>query len=78
MVASFLPLPPRPVASGEKTTSRSDVEQAMEQNLGPIDEARYQNARWWQYVNRIMSIVGILILITIVSYLPSTFHAVTD
>ncbi|KAI9861879.1 MAG: hypothetical protein M1830_006193 [Pleopsidium flavum] len=67
MVASFLPLPPRPVVSGEKPTSRSDVEQAMEQSLGPIDEARYQNARWWRYVNRVMSIVGILILVTIIA-----------
>lgn len=67
MIASFLPLPPRPVVGQEKTTGTPDIEQAMDENVGPISESRYQNARWWRNVNRIMSIVGFLLLVTIVS-----------
>lgn len=68
MIASFLPLPSRPALVQEKHTGTADVEQAVDDNLGPTDESRYQNARWWRNVNRIMSIVGFLLLATIVSY----------
>lgn len=68
MIASFLPLPPRPAVGQWNPTGTPDLEQAMDENLGLIGEARYQNARWWRNVNRIMSIVGILLLATIVSY----------
>jgi hypothetical protein len=71
MIASFLPLPPRPAVGQQRPTGTPDIEQAMDENhenLGPNGEARYLNARWWRNVNRIMSIVGILLLATIVSY----------
>lgn len=72
MIASFLPLPPRPAAGQGKPTGTPDIEQAMDDDPGPTGEARYQNARWWRNVNRIMSIVGVILLATIVSYLLPT------
>ena len=39
----------------------------LEQQLGTIGEARYENARWWRNVNRVMSGVGVLIIIAIIA-----------
>jgi hypothetical protein len=66
ILAAVLPLPTRPELSKEATPSQLDVERVMARNLGPIDELQYQKARWWRNLNRIMSIVGILLIATIV------------
>ena len=69
-IASFLPLPPRPGISslkGKENANRSQLTEDLEKQLGPIDEARYENARWWRNINRIMSLVGIVIVVAIVS-----------
>ena len=42
-------------------------EHDLEKTLGPIDQARYENARWWRNINRIMSVVGVGIIVAIVS-----------
>lgn len=35
--------------------------------IAPLHEARYENARWWRNINRMMAFVGIIILICVVS-----------
>lgn len=38
----------------------------LEKQLGAVDEARYENARWWRNINRVMSGFGVLIIVAIV------------
>ena len=69
-IASFLPLPPKSAVSsvkGKNVAPRTQVEVDLEKQLNPIDQARYENARWWRTINRILSAFGILIIIAIVS-----------
>ncbi|RYP46010.1 hypothetical protein DL768_007726 [Monosporascus sp. mg162] len=86
MVAAFLPLPPKPVmetsgpddsATGLGIAGEQGVE-SFDQRIAPIDEARYHNSRWWRNLNRIMSIIGLLILGTIATLavpLPRTMSS---
>ncbi len=70
-IAAFLPLPARPQISslkGKNNLSRTQIVEDLEKRLGPIDEARYENARWWRNINRIMSLIGIVIVVAVVSY----------
>lgn len=66
MIAAFLPLPPDPEAldSSEEGSDNADCGRPIH---GPMDERRYQSARWWRRLNRWMSLVGLLIIATIVS-----------
>ncbi|KAL8848684.1 MAG: hypothetical protein Q9221_006294 [Calogaya cf. arnoldii] len=64
-IAALLPLPPRPVTGG---LPEADAAPDLEKTLCMIDEARYENARWWRNLNRLMCIVGALIIIAIVSH----------
>lgn len=69
-IASFLPLPQRPdipSLKGKDNPNRTQIAEDLEKRLGPIDEARYENARWWRNINRIMSLVGIVIVVAVVS-----------
>lgn len=79
MIAAFLPLPPSTVfAMQEHRASEYDVEwspshpdltnSAAAQNSRPADEARYESAKWWRRLNRIMSFVGLLIIGAVVSF----------
>ncbi len=71
-IASFLPLPLRPNISsvkGKDNPNRTQLAEDLEKHLGPVDEARYENVRWWRNVNRIMSLVGIAIVVAVVSHL---------
>lgn len=75
-LASFLPLPPRPEISsvkGQNNGRQAQVVEDIEKRLGPIDEARYENARWWRNINRIMSLIGIVIVVAVVSYISFDF-----
>lgn len=74
MVASFLPLPPKPALEMfERDSSATGLgiaaQQAenLDQRVAPIDDTRYQSARWWRNLNRIMSVIGLLILGTIIT-----------
>jgi hypothetical protein len=67
ILGALLPLPLRPELNKEATSSQMDVERVMAPTLGPVDEIRYQKARWWRNLNRIMSVVGVLLIGTIVS-----------
>ena len=63
VVAACMPLPPRP-----RTPPASPrFEHDLEKTLGPADLARFENARWWRVINRVMSVVGVGIVIAIVS-----------
>ena len=37
------------------------------QAIAPVQEARYENARWWRNINRLMAFVGMIILVCVVS-----------
>ena len=74
-IASFLPLPPRPnipSLKGKDSPGRTQIIEDFEKHLGPIDEARYENARWWRNINRIMSLFGIVIVVAVVSFANGT------
>jgi hypothetical protein len=70
MIAAFLPLPVR--SSTSEGNSRDDLEKANDaendysRQFGPLDEARYQSARWWRNLNRCLSVVGVIIIILVV------------
>ncbi|KAI9810986.1 MAG: hypothetical protein M1827_005717 [Pycnora praestabilis] len=65
IIAACLPLPPHPTtgSTAAGTTALPDLEEAMTR----VDEARYQNARWWRNLNRIMAVLGIVILAAIIA-----------
>ena len=78
IVAAFLPLPKYPQGemsevgrnSGERgplTRSQLDVEVAIVQEVGSIEERKYQKAMWWRWANRFMSVVGLVVIGAIVS-----------
>ena len=46
----------------------------LEQQLGAVDEARYENARWWRNINRIMSGFGLLIVVAIIILVAVAAH----
>lgn len=66
MVAAFLPLPPNPElesSQAEKGKSKySSPQPASHKQKRDLDEKRFQSARWWRNLNRVMSIVGLLII----------------
>lgn len=71
LIASLLPLPPKPKSNAkepERRLSRLDLARDLEKALGYVDEARYENARWWRNLNRMMSVLGVIILLAIVSF----------
>ena len=41
--------------------------QDLEQQLEAVGEARYESARWWRNINRVMSGFGVLIIIAIIA-----------
>ncbi|KAL8668449.1 MAG: hypothetical protein Q9168_006919 [Polycauliona sp. 1 TL-2023] len=47
--------------------SKADAAPDSEKAFCMIDEARYENARWWRNLNRLMCIVGVLIIIAIIA-----------
>jgi hypothetical protein len=68
MIASFLPLPLNPELSKEATPSQADLEAALAERVGPVDTQSYKKAYWWRNLNRIMSVIGVLLIGAIVSY----------
>jgi hypothetical protein len=74
MIAAFLPLPPAPVLnmqerdhSTSNLDSTNDVANDYARQFGPMDEARYESAKWWRRLNRWMSLVGVLVIAAVVS-----------
>lgn len=69
-IAAFLPLPPGPVmmsAKGKDVPRQTPMLEDLEKQLGAVDEARYENARWWRNINRVMSGFGVLIIVAIIA-----------
>lgn len=74
MAAGLLPLPPRPLremrerdnSTSNLGVSNDDIND-YELQFGPMDEARYESAKWWRRINRGMSLVGALLIAVIVS-----------
>ncbi|KAI0476996.1 hypothetical protein F4859DRAFT_521571 [Xylaria cf. heliscus] len=70
MIAGLLPLPPKPqfdMQELDKSTAQFRIPEDSRAELlygrvAPIDDSRYQSARWWRNLNRFMSIIGLLIL----------------
>ncbi|KAL8952563.1 MAG: hypothetical protein Q9222_001517 [Ikaeria aurantiellina] len=65
--ASVLPLPRKPIAIPEDPATDATFAHDLEKTLGMVDEARYENARWWRNLNRLMCIVGVLVLGAIIA-----------
>ena len=76
-IASFLPLPEKPDFAETPPGSPPEVERQrrqsqvarrdLEKELGPTDLMRYENARWWRNLNRVMSVVGGVIIALVVA-----------
>ena len=88
MVAAVLPLPKKPLSANdmEKTLggSEEDVAMAMMKHEAGDAEKRWREekqwmkARWWRSLNRIMSVIGVLVIGAVVSSSPAvvaTFDA---
>lgn len=62
MVAAFLPLPEK-LQHTAKICAEGEfgVPAALKQRIAQSDEMRYQSARWWRVLNRIMSVLGLFI-----------------
>lgn len=79
MLAAVLPIPSRPPTAEdlEKTlaASEEDVQAAMMKHEAGDAEKRWREekqwlkARWWRALNRVMSVIGVLIIAAIVSVL---------
>lgn len=73
MIAAFLPLPSSPILNmRERDLSTSNLDGSIDpsndyvRQFGPMDEARYESAKWWRRLNRWMSLVGLLIIAAVV------------
>jgi len=74
MVASVLPLPQKPVSESEYENARQgggreeDIQaEMMKHEAGDAEKRRAEQrqwlkARWWRYLNRIMTVIGLLII----------------
>jgi hypothetical protein len=55
MIAALLPLPPNPMKEmRERDNSTSNLSQGpndYSRQFGPMDEARYESAKWWRNLN---------------------------
>jgi len=83
MIASFLPLPQRRVRDMEER-GQGDAHGSNEalddysRQFGPMDDARYESARWWRTLNRYMSVPGVLIVTAAVSLTSLVEDLITD
>ncbi len=91
MIAAFLPLPFKPpstthrrqssvgmtISSAPAMPGRLSSAAALEKNLHAIDQERYDSARWWRNLNRVLSLLGLFVISAIVSnilpYFPLGF-----
>jgi hypothetical protein len=62
--------------SSSQLDTSNQIANNYDRQFGPIDEKRFENAKWWRNLNRWMSVVGFLIIAAIVCFplrLSSTF-----
>ncbi|KAI9766812.1 MAG: hypothetical protein M1840_006287 [Geoglossum simile] len=74
MIAAFLPLPPYPDFMFDTRASRLDYESMIARDAASIEKGRYERARWWRNVNRVMSVVGLLIIGAIAALTAVAVH----
>lgn len=67
MIAAFLPLPIKS-SSAEADQDPNNMEKSSDysRHIAPLDDARYESAKWWRNLNRYMCLVGIVIIIIVV------------
>lgn len=46
--------------------SSNEIPNDYNRQFGPMDEARYESAKWWRRLNRYMSFVGLLVIVAVV------------
>ncbi|CRG88774.1 hypothetical protein PISL3812_05808 [Talaromyces islandicus] len=63
VIAAFLPLPPQPSSEDEEMVAGAGAKYRIQQH----EMRRYQSARWWRNVNRVMIPVGTAIIAIIVT-----------
>jgi len=68
----MLPLPPHPKLEMLESGDAGQPEFRYPARI--IDETRYESARWWRNLNRVMSIVGLLIIGAIVALVVVGFQ----
>ncbi|KAI8943498.1 hypothetical protein NX059_001500 [Plenodomus lindquistii] len=64
ILASFLPLPPDPTVA--LSPSQADMEQHFARQFEAEDDKAFQKATWWRNLNRIMSVVGTILIVAII------------
>lgn len=66
MIAALLPLPPNPKNGMFETDNTKSQfgggHPASRYHQYLSDESKYESARWWRNLNRLMSVVGLLII----------------
>ena len=68
-VAAFLPLPPKPRLQMDEISRipTPNLEAQMIQQMDIADDVRYENARWWRNLNRLMCPVGFVVLVIVIT-----------
>jgi hypothetical protein len=74
-IAAFLPLPPKPNLNMDEVSRipTPNIEAQLQQRLDIQDDIRYENARWWRCLNRIMCAVGFVVIVLVVT-LAAVYH----
>jgi hypothetical protein len=74
--AALLPLPPKPQpALREKNPAHGRVTPLdFTRQVRQIDETRYESARWWRNLNRLMAVIGLFIIGAIVALIVVGVH----
>ena len=74
-IAAFLPLPPKPNLNMDEVSRipTPNMEAQLQQGLDIQDDIRYENARWWRCLNRVMCAVGIIVIVLVIT-LAVVYH----
>ncbi|KAI9657028.1 MAG: hypothetical protein M1821_003194 [Bathelium mastoideum] len=59
---------------GPRTRSQLDVEAAIVDEVGSLEERKYEKARWWRGANRVMSVVGVVVVAVIIALVVIAVH----
>ncbi len=68
-VAAFLPLPPKPRLQMDEISRipTPNIEAQIIQQMDIADDIRYENARWWRNLNRVMCPLGTAVLVIVIT-----------
>lgn len=90
LLGAILPIPKKPMTSAEYDAekakfeagqSEEDIQAAMMKHEAGDAEKRWreekawQKGRWWRWLNRIMSVIGVLVIAAVVSVLSRSLRA---